>query len=99
MRSTGSGDRIAMGVANDVISAESSGGDAGSTAPAEITHTLYPWSPHHLEVRILQRELGVTADGLYGPNTTHAVEQFQRSEGFVVDGIAGPNTLGALGLR
>ena len=94
MRATHEGDRIVMGVAEDMIG-EASGSDSGSGA---ITHTLYPGSPHHAEVRTLQRELGVGVDGIYGPVTEGAVEDVQRSEGLVVDGIAGPKTLGALGL-
>ena len=46
----------------------------------------------------LQRALGITADGLYGPQTRRAVIAFQRAHGLLVDGIAGPQTLGALGL-
>ncbi len=94
MRSTHAGDRIVMGVAEDMIG-EGSGSDSGSDA---ITHTLSPGSPHHAEVRTLQRELGVDVDGIYGTVTEGAVRDVQRSEGLVVDGIAGPKTLGALGL-
>jgi peptidoglycan hydrolase-like protein with peptidoglycan-binding domain len=46
----------------------------------------------------LQRALGITADGIYGPQTRKAVRRFQRSRGLTVDGIAGPQTLAALGL-
>lgn len=95
MRHTRSGDRIVMGVADDVIDEQS---DAGS-GPAPVTQTLRPGSADSSEVRTLQRELGVDADGVYGPRTTAAVEDVQREEGLTVDGIAGPDTLGALGLR
>ena len=46
----------------------------------------------------LQRALGISADGVYGPQTKRAVKRFQRKRGLVVDGIAGPQTLKALGL-
>jgi peptidoglycan hydrolase-like protein with peptidoglycan-binding domain len=36
-------------------------------------------------------------DGVFGPVTKNAVEQFQKSKGLVVDGIVGPITWGALG--
>jgi hypothetical protein len=49
-------------------------------------------------VTALQRALGLTADGIYGPQTRRAVRRFQRAHGLVVDGIAGPQTLGALGI-
>lgn len=35
-------------------------------------------------------------DGLYGPKTKKAVEQFQKKSGLIVDGIAGYNTLSML---
>ena len=46
----------------------------------------------------LQRALGITADGAYGPQTRRAVRRFQRANGLAVDGIAGPQTLAALGI-
>jgi peptidoglycan hydrolase-like protein with peptidoglycan-binding domain len=50
-------------------------------------------------VRSIQRELGVPADGVFGPMTERAVKRFQRSHDLVPDGIVGPLTRGALGLR
>ena len=49
-------------------------------------------------VRALQKKLGVSADGVYGPRTRAAVKRFQRAHGLAVDGVAGPQTLAALGL-
>ena len=46
----------------------------------------------------LQSALGITADGVYGPNTRRAVRNYQRNQGLAVDGIAGPVTLAHLGL-
>ncbi|WP_244499294.1 peptidoglycan-binding domain-containing protein [Terribacillus halophilus] len=43
-------------------------------------------------VRRIQRALGVTADGIFGPITRQAVINFQRNNGLGVDGIVGPQT-------
>ena len=50
-------------------------------------------------VRSIQRELGITADGVFGPMTERAVKRFQRRHDLVPDGIVGPLTRGALGLK
>jgi hypothetical protein len=50
-------------------------------------------------VRAIQRQLGITADGVFGPMTERAVKRFQRRHDLVPDGIVGPLTRGALGLR
>ena len=45
---------------------------------------------------MLQRALGVTADGDFGPITLHAVKAFQARHGLLVDGQVGPHTRAAL---
>jgi peptidoglycan hydrolase-like protein with peptidoglycan-binding domain len=49
-------------------------------------------------LRSAQRALGITADGVAGPQTRRAVRRFQRAHGLTVDGIIGPQTLAALGI-
>ncbi len=49
-------------------------------------------------VRRLQRRLGISADGVFGPQTDRAVKRFQRRRGLAADGIVGPITRGRLGL-
>lgn len=52
----------------------------------------------HASIRAIQQALGITADGVHGPETARAIRGFQRSRGLAVDGIAGPRTRAALGL-
>jgi Putative peptidoglycan binding domain len=45
----------------------------------------------------VQRWLGISADGIFGPGTKRAVKRFQRRHGLTADGIVGPATWSALG--
>jgi len=47
-------------------------------------------------VRAVQRELGVPADGIFGPQSLKALKRFQRAHGLVADGVVGPATWKAL---
>ena len=51
-------------------------------------------SGHYVE--LLQKALGITVDGVFGPLTQTAVKSFQASHGLTVDGIVGPVTESAL---
>jgi hypothetical protein len=50
------------------------------------------------DIKALQRAVGVTADGVFGPATQRALKRWQRRHGLVADGIAGPQTRSAMGL-
>jgi hypothetical protein len=60
----------------------SSGGGGGSRRAAVVS---------------LQRALGISADGIFGPGTEAAVKSFQSRHGLTADGIVGPATWAALG--
>ena len=68
----------------------------GATASSEV---IVKRGDRGSAVRAIQRQLGITADGVFGPMTERAVKRFQRRHGLVPDGIVGPLTRGALGLR
>jgi peptidoglycan hydrolase-like protein with peptidoglycan-binding domain len=68
----------------------------GATASSEV---IVKRGDRGLAVRTIQRKLGITADGVFGPLTERAVKRFQRRHGLVPDGIVGPLTRGALGLQ
>jgi peptidoglycan hydrolase-like protein with peptidoglycan-binding domain len=46
-----------------------------------------------------QAALGITADGIAGPQTRRALQRFQRSQGLPATGTLGPQTLAALGIQ
>jgi peptidoglycan hydrolase-like protein with peptidoglycan-binding domain len=46
----------------------------------------------------VQQKLGIPADGVFGPQTGHAVRSFQARKGLTVDGIVGAQTAHALGI-
>jgi hypothetical protein len=53
---------------------------------------------HGSAVSKVQKKLGLTPDGEYGPQTVRAVKRFQRRHHLRTDGAVGPATRRALGL-
>lgn len=47
-------------------------------------------------VKIIQRNLNLLADGIFGPLTEEAVRTYQKENGLTVDGIVGPVTYSRL---
>ena len=68
----------------------------GASASAEV---VVKRGDRGSAVRSIQRQLGLAADGVFGPMTERAVKRFQRRHGLEPDGIVGPLTRGALGLK
>ena len=70
------------------------GGESPTTPGGEAASTTAPT----VDVRALQRRLGVPVDGVMGSRTRRAIKRFQRRHGLVPDGVVGPRTRRALGL-
>ncbi len=49
-------------------------------------------------VRQIQRKVGVSADGVFGPATRSAVKRYQSRHGLGADGVVGPRTGSKMGL-
>lgn len=60
-------------------------------ARSRSNHSGY-YSSDRPAIALIQREVGVKADGQYGPNTRRAVIKWQRANGVAADGVVGPRT-------
>ena len=63
--------------------------------PAAGQRTLQQGSSGE-DVKVVQRAVGVSADGVFGPKTTSAVKSYQGARGLSADGIVGPKTWAAI---
>ena len=62
-----------------------SGSSRGTAATPRVAH-------RGSAVRALQRRLGLSADGVFGPADARAVKRFQARHGLTADGVVGPAT-------
>jgi cell wall-associated NlpC family hydrolase len=70
----------------------------GTTATGTATDLLLRTGSRGPAVAAAQRALGISADGVFGPQTRQAVLAFQAAHGLAVDGVIGPVTASALGV-
>ena len=82
--------------AGPVLADPGTAGSGGATASSEVVGKR---GDRGSAVRSIQSQLGIPADGVFGPMTERAVKRFQRRHGLEPDGIVGPLTRGALGLK
>jgi peptidoglycan hydrolase-like protein with peptidoglycan-binding domain len=71
-------------------------GVLGLTAQGSIAFASLARGDRGAAVARVQRALGITADGIFGPQTDAAVRSFQRASGLTDDGVVGPRTADAL---
>jgi N-acetyl-anhydromuramyl-L-alanine amidase AmpD len=76
------------------------GGNAIAAMPAAVdpARSMLKKGDMGPSVRKLQKLLGITDDGNFGPKTEAKVKSFQRSKGLVDDGLVGQKTWAALGI-
>lgn len=65
--------------------------------PQKITRTLR-YGMRGDDVKVLQKALGVKADGIFGRQTDKAVKDFQRTNKLLVDGVVGRQTRNKLNI-
>jgi len=66
----------------------------GDSEPAKVSLDItLKQGSRNPTVSLIQEELGITSDGIYGPGTVNAVKKWQKKNGLAPDGIVGPLTL------
>ena len=103
IRGTASGRRWDVGVMIPGIRYYRGDEDISPTPPAKVIRLTQPLTraPRVTQVQERLNVLGYAvgpADGIYGPQTAHAVARFQADQGLVADGEVGPTTWKALKL-
>ena len=67
------------------------GAECESVAKAAVCKKRLTYTNRNL-TKIVQRKVGVKADGMFGKDTDRAVRNYQKSNGLAVDGCVGINT-------
>src|SRR4051794_29900394 len=86
-------------LAQQTASAQETASTSTSTTATASSTGLLRQGSSGPAVSAIQSQLGISADGVFGPATKAAVIAFQQRNGLLVDGIVGPQTRGALGGR
>src|SRR4051794_32703490 len=84
-------------LAQQTANAQEQSTTSAPSATASTSSGLLRKGDRGPSVASLQAQLGISADGVFGPQTDAAVRSFQARNGLLVDGIVGPQTRGALG--
>ena len=63
------------------------------SAPTTTEYVTVRLGSNNDTVKAVQRALGLTADGAFGPGTERAVKAWQTKNGLTADGIVGPATI------
>ena len=70
-----------------------SGGAIPESALATTEYVTVRVGSNNDTVKAVQKALGQTADGKFGPGTEKAVKAWQTAHGLTADGVVGPNTI------
>ena len=98
-RRAGAGGRRVVVAAGCILALGAGGAVAHETSTStKRARTAATSSQAGYDIKAVQRKLGITADGVAGPQTRRAIRRFQKRNGLAVDGVVGPQTLAALGL-
>lgn len=94
------------GIDMNIVRARIKGGAVGGVQIEKPATTKYKLGDRILrnqspmmrgdDVKAVQKAVGVTADGIFGPSTETAVRKYQEERGLQVDGIVGPATVKAI---
>lgn len=88
-----------MSYGDQKVALKPKAGAHGGLSPAEIQAAVKYNNKRGYsvaEIKKFQKEVGTSADGVFGPNTVKAIAKFQGSQGLSVDGKIGPKTEKAL---